>query len=139
LLSKVNIESTSSLEFLSNAQISLAITIVMIVLQMRYIKRSSRGGNTPLLIFTLIGVPFTILNPIARLMLEPGTIDETRLMLSTWIGAIGMIVATVWSTGTHERIRRWCRSKREADVRGNAKGEEAEGEMLLKGAEDRNL
>ena len=93
----------------------------------------------PLMIFMLIGVPFTILNPIARLILEPGTIDETRLMLSTWIGAIGMIVATVWSTGTHVRMKRWCQSRRvyggEA-ASSDVVGDEDEIETLLKNADD---
>ena len=93
----------------------------------------------PLMIFILIGVPFTILNPIARLMLEPGTIDETRLMLSTWIGAMGMIVATVWSTGTHVRIKRWCQSRvngGEAASSDVVVGDEEESETLLMNAGD---
>ena len=93
----------------------------------------------PLMIFILIGVPFTILNPIARLMLKPGTIDETRLMLSTWIGALGMIVATVWSTGTHVRIKRWCKSRvnrGEAASSDVVVGDEEESETLLMNADD---
>ena len=91
----------------------------------------------PLMIFILIGVPFTILNPIARLMLKPGTIDETRLMLSTWIGALGMIVATLWSTGTHVRIKRWCQSRvNGGEAASSDTADEEESETLLMNADD---
>jgi hypothetical protein len=94
------------------------------------------------MIFMFIGVPFTILNPVARLTLSPGTIDETRLTMSTWIGTLGMLVATIWSTGTDVRIRRWCQSSssssrrnNDSDRNSNTEDDEVEAETLLKSDE----